>query len=99
MDPREIFAQSGLPQPSSFPTREVLGLQSAKLSKQILSTWNTLRGIIQRREASLRKRWMKRTREQRKTVLQTVSILKSSRAKSSRTGERVIASIATASSQ
>lgn len=73
MDPRDFFAQSNLPQPSSFPSRKELSAQALGLSKSIISTWNTLRIILERREASLRKRWLKRTREQRTTVLQTVS--------------------------
>lgn len=73
MDPRDFFAGTNLPQPSSFPTRKEISSKAATLSQQVLSTWNTLRIILDRREASLRKRWLKRTQEQRKRVLQTVS--------------------------
>lgn len=54
-DPKHYFSQIDLPKPSYFPSPEELGLQSAKLSKQILASWNTLRIIVERREATLRK--------------------------------------------
>jgi hypothetical protein len=73
MDPRDFFAGSNLPQPSSFPTRRELSSKATQLSKQVLAKWKTLRIILDRREASLRKQWLKRTQEQRKKVLQTVS--------------------------
>jgi hypothetical protein len=69
--PETFFSSIGLPQPSSFPTPAEVRQQAFEQSNTILSDWATLRKILDRHEETLRKRWMKKSRAQRKTVLLT----------------------------
>ncbi len=70
-DPRvfEAMRAAGLPMPSSFPTPEEVRKEALPRSRSIFSDWTLLNCIIERYEAVLRKRWLKKTREQRKTIL------------------------------
>ncbi|KAL9077065.1 MAG: hypothetical protein Q9157_003487 [Trypethelium eluteriae] len=60
----------GLPMPSMLTASEVRS-KSETLSSSIFDSWNSLRVIVERHEATVRKRWSKRTREQRKKILLT----------------------------
>ena len=70
-DPASFLSQLGVPQPASFPTFRTVSEESRGLSSKILTNWTTLNAILDRHEEVLRKRWLKRTREQRKKVLLT----------------------------
>lgn len=70
-DPSRLFAQLNLPQPSSFPTFESVSTQARNISSSLYSSWTTLNAILIRHEEALRKRWLKRTRDQRKKILLT----------------------------
>lgn len=60
---------ANLPKPSSFPQpAEVIG-KSRKLVGEIFDCWNTLHQITLRHETKIRRRWMKKTKEQRKKTL------------------------------
>ena len=70
-DPSQMFAQLNLPQPSSFPTFDSVSKESRGLSSTVILSWTNLREILIRHEEVLRKRWLKRTRDQRKKLLMT----------------------------
>ncbi|PGH35131.1 hypothetical protein GX50_02053 [[Emmonsia] crescens] len=59
----------GLPRPSDFPSPEKARRQAREFSTSILASWSTLRKVLDRHEAVLRKRWHKKTKEQRKKIL------------------------------
>ncbi|KAF9560858.1 hypothetical protein EC968_005975 [Mortierella alpina] len=58
-----------LPQPAGFPTPAEVRRESRQRVTQIFKDWNLLNHIVQRHEATIQKRWLKKTREQRKSVL------------------------------
>ncbi|PGH00959.1 hypothetical protein GX51_05508 [Blastomyces parvus] len=60
---------SHLPRPSDFPTPEKARRQAREYSAAILTEWITLRKILDRHEAVLRKRWLKKSRRQRINIL------------------------------
>ena len=66
-------ANGGLPMPSSFPSPESVRSQAKVLSSDIFTNWVNLRGVIERREVALRKRWMKKTQEARRATLLKVT--------------------------
>src|SRR6266550_1194138 len=68
-DPRSFFEVMGTPMPSSFPTPEQVRNEALSRARSIFSDWTLLNRIIERYEAVIQKRWLKKTREQRKTVL------------------------------
>ncbi|KLJ11943.1 hypothetical protein EMPG_12908 [Blastomyces silverae] len=59
----------GLPRPADFPSPEKARRQAREYSTAILTSWITLRKILDRHEAVLRKRWLKKSREQRRRIL------------------------------
>ena len=65
----EAFFSIGVPKPSSYPTAVEVRREAFERSTAILSNWTTLRKILDRYEELLRKRWMKKTKAQRKTIL------------------------------
>jgi hypothetical protein len=69
--PETFFSSVGLPQPSSFPTPGEVRQQAFERSNKILSDWATLQKILDRHEETLRKRWMKKSKAQRKMILLT----------------------------
>ncbi|KAK2808756.1 hypothetical protein FQN50_004428 [Emmonsiellopsis sp. PD_5] len=72
-DPRAFFAcLPHLPQPSGFPSPSEARKRAQQLSTDILFSWRTLADILDRHEAVLRKRWLKKTKEQRKKTLLSV---------------------------
>ncbi|KAI1952734.1 hypothetical protein LOZ57_000814 [Ophidiomyces ophidiicola] len=70
----ESLRQSGsqLPMPSAFPSATEARKDQAALSSAIFASWTALKKILERHEATLRKRWLKKTREQRKKILLSV---------------------------
>lgn len=60
----------GLPIPT-FPTPNEVQTEAQDRAQKIFADWNTLNAILQRYEELLRKRWAKKTREQRKKILLT----------------------------
>jgi hypothetical protein len=58
-----------VPKPASFPSPAEVRRKAGELSKDIFAKWNILNNILLRHEATLRKRWMKKIKEQRKKLL------------------------------
>lgn len=52
-----------------FMTKEEVETIARSRSECIISKWNTLRGILSTHEEVIRKRWLKKTRKQRQTIL------------------------------
>ncbi|KAF2495285.1 hypothetical protein BU16DRAFT_527155 [Lophium mytilinum] len=59
----------GLPMPSSFPSAKEVRSKARPLSRNVLENWKTLNTIIERHEATIQKRWSKKTKESRKRIL------------------------------
>ena len=59
-----------LPMPSFLKDSEVRS-KSNVLATSIFDSWNLLKTIVERHEATIRKRWMKKTKENRKKILLT----------------------------
>ncbi|KAH0565252.1 hypothetical protein GP486_001349 [Trichoglossum hirsutum] len=74
-DPEALFEQlgfggaGGLPLPSSFPEPMEVRSKARALSGNVLNNWKFLNTIIVRHEAIIQKRWLKKTKEQRKKIL------------------------------
>ena len=68
-DVRSFFDGLSLPKPSSFPTAVEVQAEAHLLSKEIFLNWITLHKVLERHEERLRKRWTKRTQDQRKQIL------------------------------
>ena len=69
-NPRNFFALfPNLPQPSSYPSAAKVRKEARELSRQIFADWTNLNKILERYEELLWKRWMKKTKEQRKKLL------------------------------
>jgi hypothetical protein len=68
-DPERWFRQNGLPIPPSFPTPAQAMQDANERSGQILSTYGTLQRILDRHEETLRKRWLKKTKKQQRSML------------------------------
>jgi hypothetical protein len=60
---------SNLPRPKSFPTAKKVRQEARDRSENIFTDWTTLHKILERHEEVFRKRWMKKTMEQRKRIL------------------------------
>lgn len=71
-NPSAFFEASSLPKPSSFPTPGEVRNEARKRVTKIFKDWTLLNHIVQRQEATIRKRWLKKTREQRKNTLLSV---------------------------
>lgn len=70
-DPRSFFEVLGVQMPSSFPTPEQVRKEALPRARNIFADWRLLGRIVERYEAVIQKRWLKKTREQRKTILLT----------------------------
>ncbi|KAK3845854.1 MAG: hypothetical protein J3R72DRAFT_481993 [Linnemannia gamsii] len=57
------------PEPSSFPTIDGVRKEARKRVTNIFKDWKLLNHIVQRHEITIQKRWLKKTREQRKNSL------------------------------
>ncbi|OCK75654.1 hypothetical protein K432DRAFT_308042 [Lepidopterella palustris CBS 459.81] len=51
------------------PTREEVEKAAKELSEKVFQHWNALKNILDRYEAVIRKRWIKKSQEQRKIIL------------------------------
>lgn len=63
------FSSFGLPMPSSMPTAAEVQREARERSTHVLASWNQLRQILERHEDTIRKRWMKKTKTQRTTIV------------------------------
>ena len=74
-NPHKMFAALAASNPNvpipSLPSRAEVKREAAERSLKIFEYWNRLHEILVRHETVLRKRWMKKSREQRKRVLLT----------------------------
>ncbi|MCJ1352732.1 MAG: hypothetical protein MMC33_002716 [Icmadophila ericetorum] len=72
-DPRNFFDAlgPGFPKPSSYPSPAKVRREAKTLSQEIFATWDTLHAILERHEEVIRRRWGKKSQEQRKKVLLT----------------------------
>ncbi|KAB8075126.1 hypothetical protein BDV29DRAFT_172510 [Aspergillus leporis] len=68
-DPMSFFRQTGMPLPPSTPKPAEVRKEARERATNILRDWSLLHRIIERFEATIQKRWLKRTREQRKKLL------------------------------
>lgn len=68
---REFFKNNNLPKPASFPTPDEVKQNAQKRAASLLANCAILRKILERHEDVIRKRWMKKTKEQRKKILLT----------------------------
>ncbi|KAE8389414.1 hypothetical protein BDV23DRAFT_157235 [Aspergillus alliaceus] len=68
-DPMSFFRQTGLPMPSSMPKPAEVRHEARARATNILSDAALLNRILERFESTIQKRWLKRTREQRKKVI------------------------------
>ncbi|KAG0043303.1 hypothetical protein BGZ83_011550 [Gryganskiella cystojenkinii] len=70
-DPRSFFdSVPHLPGPSAFPTLAEVKAETRRRVDKIFKDWTLLNHIILRHEATIQKRWMKKSPTQRKTILQ-----------------------------
>ncbi|EKG20875.1 hypothetical protein MPH_01739 [Macrophomina phaseolina MS6] len=60
-----------LPMPTSLPSPDEVRKQARNRSAQIFKDWSFLRAAIDRHEATIQKRWLKKTKEQRRRILLT----------------------------
>ena len=73
-NPKAFFELMGLGRPGhipmpSFLTASQVRSKSRTLSSSIFHSWNILHAMVERHEVIIRKRWLKRTKEQRKKIL------------------------------
>lgn len=64
-----IGGEGGLPMPSSFPSPEEVAAKARNFPKQLFADYDTLRMIVERHEATIRKRWSKKSNVQKKNIL------------------------------
>ena len=62
-------ANPSLPMPSSMPSAKKAQNKASSLSKDLFAEWTTLEAILERHEAVIRRRWLKKSRDQRKRIL------------------------------
>ncbi|KAF2267621.1 hypothetical protein CC78DRAFT_62548 [Lojkania enalia] len=62
---------SHLPRPSSMLSPDEVRRKSQESAKKVFEDWQTLGSIIQRHEELIRKRWVKKSQQQKKTILLT----------------------------
>ncbi|KAK7703128.1 hypothetical protein SLS57_011071 [Botryosphaeria dothidea] len=58
-----------LPMPTSLPSPDEVRKQARTHSTHIFQHWNFLKDAIDRHEATIQRRWMKKTKEQRRKIL------------------------------
>lgn len=68
---QKFFANNNLPKPASFPTPDEVKHNAQKRATSLLTNCAILRKVLDRHEDVIRKRWMKKTKEQRKKILLT----------------------------
>ncbi|SPJ78235.1 uncharacterized protein FTOL_06624 [Fusarium torulosum] len=67
-DPHAFLTAMGGPMPQ-LPSPDEVRQQAAGYSSKIFTSFNLLRDILQRHEATIQKRWTKKTRQQRLQIL------------------------------
>ena len=72
-DPEKLFASltqgnPNIPKPA-LPTSSGVQQQAKALSHQIFADWDALSAILDRHEPTLRKRWIKKSSDQRRMIL------------------------------
>lgn len=65
----DTFSRAGWAAPFSFPLPTQVREDSTKLSSEIFKDQHFLRGILERHEATIHKRWRKKTTQQRRNIL------------------------------
>ncbi|PWY69622.1 hypothetical protein BO94DRAFT_628459 [Aspergillus sclerotioniger CBS 115572] len=75
-DPAAFFKAIGAGQPGALPLPEILSKEdvcreATTWSQSIFTSYETLHAILQRHEATIQKRWLKKTRAQRLKILLT----------------------------
>ena len=70
-NPQNFFGSvsDNLPQPSSFPSATAVKREARAYSRDIFASWETLHAILDRHENLIRRRWSKKSQDQRKKVL------------------------------
>ncbi|KAK3804835.1 MAG: hypothetical protein J3Q66DRAFT_361619 [Benniella sp.] len=68
-NPSLFFDNISLPKPSSFPSPGEVRKEARERVTKIFKDWTLLNHIVQREETTIRKRWLKKTQEQRKNTL------------------------------
>ncbi|KAF9354127.1 hypothetical protein BGX34_011193 [Mortierella sp. NVP85] len=68
-NPSLFFDNISLPKPSSFPSPGEVRKEARERVTKIFKDWTLLNLIVQREETTIRKRWLKKTQEQRKNIL------------------------------
>ena len=73
-DPASLFKEMGAGGPGRIPMPRMIDAgtikqQRQKMAARIFSDWNTLKDILDRHQATINKRWAKKTRNQRVGVL------------------------------
>ncbi|KAI9831131.1 MAG: hypothetical protein M1819_005219 [Sarea resinae] len=70
-NPTTFFSMigEGMPKPTSFPNERKARQEARHRSENIFSNWTTLQAILEKHEDVIRKRWMKKSKEQRKKIL------------------------------
>ncbi|MCJ1385502.1 hypothetical protein MMC17_008625 [Xylographa soralifera] len=70
-NPQNFFGSIGnhLPQPASFPSASDVKREARAYSRDIFASWETLHAILDTHEALIRKRWGKKSQDQRKKIL------------------------------
>jgi len=68
-NPSLFFDNISLPKPSSFPSPGEVRKEARERVTKIFKDWTLLNHIVQQEESTIRKRWLKKTQEQRKNTL------------------------------
>jgi hypothetical protein len=73
-DPQSFFKAIGAGGPGALPMPELMSpadvrREAMTISDQIFTSYETLHEILKRHEATVRKRWLKKTRQQRLKIL------------------------------
>ncbi|EOD44771.1 hypothetical protein UCRNP2_8520 [Neofusicoccum parvum UCRNP2] len=74
-DPASIFKAMGItgdgrmPLPTALPSPEAVRDEARRRSASIFQDWSFLKAVLERHEATIQKRWFKKTKEQRRKTL------------------------------
>ncbi|KAL3587421.1 hypothetical protein FPOAC2_13318 [Fusarium poae] len=67
-NPQSFLSAMGGPMPE-LPSPAKVRQQATDYSSKIFTSYNSLKGILERHEATIQKRWTKKTRQQRLQIL------------------------------
>src|ERR1700760_513950 len=73
-DPAAMFKSLGIGQPGGLQMPTILSPEDVRstaepLAQRVRENWTKLHGIVQRHEATIQKRWMKKSIKQRRSIL------------------------------